>query len=80
MVSEIARNLGRARDEVVEARHLVAVARRVEWRSPTVARYLGALDALDARLAHAVEQVDVAQTAAAAADEAAHRASVGVLG
>ncbi|WP_273652730.1 hypothetical protein [Cellulomonas fimi] len=79
MVSAIAPHVRTAGTNVDEARSLVAAARRVEWRSPTVARYLRALEDLDARLRTTADAVEVAARAAATADRAASAAPVGGL-
>lgn len=70
MVSAIAPHVRRARHELDSARLLVAAARRVDWRSPAVERYMRALDDLEARLRRSDEAVEVAERAAAAADAA----------
>ena len=81
MTSAIAPHVRTARLHVDEARRLVLAARRVEWRSPTVARYLHALEDLHARLARTVDSIEVAERAASTADAAAVvRPTSGLLG
>ncbi|GCE76715.1 hypothetical protein [Cellulomonas biazotea] len=77
MESDIAPHVRRALAAVEEARDLVRQARRVEWRSPTVARYLAALDDVDTRLRRSVHDVEHALGAAVAADDATTRARSG---
>lgn len=80
MPSAIAPHVRTARLHVDEARRLVVAARRVEWRSPTVARYLHQLDDLDARLRRTTEAIEVAERSAHTADAAAARPAGGLVG
>ena len=79
MVSAIAPHVRTARLHVDEARSQVAAARRVEWRSPTVARYLRALEDLDARLRRTADATEVAERAATTADAGATARPAGGL-
>ncbi|MFC4615868.1 hypothetical protein ACFO3K_14170 [Cellulomonas algicola] len=79
MASAIAPHVRTARLHVDEARRLVLAARRVEWRSPTVTRYLHALDDLDARLRRTADAIEVAERAAHTADAAATAGPAGGL-
>ncbi|MDC7123476.1 hypothetical protein OMK64_18245 [Cellulomonas fimi] len=79
MASAIAPHARTARLHVDEARRLVLAARRVEWRSPTVARYLLALEDLDARLRRTADAIEVAERSASTADATATTRPAGGL-